>query len=51
VHRECDHQDCPANEALVAVEKIRYCIIVCAVYVLGGLSSGFAQNKMELQQL
>ena len=40
-----------ADEALAAAEKIRYPVIVRAVYALGALSSGFVQNEMELQQL
>ena len=37
-----------ADEALAAAEKIRYPVIICAVYALGGLGTGFAQNEMEL---
>nr|POE72270.1 protein pyrabcn [Quercus suber] len=38
-------------EALNAVEGIGYPVIVRAAYALGGLGSGFAENKQELIEL
>ena len=37
-----------ADEALAAAEQIRYPVIICAVYGLDGLGTGFVQNEMEL---
>ncbi|KAF2671599.1 carbamoyl-phosphate synth [Microthyrium microscopicum] len=42
---------CNNEEALVAVEDIGYPVIVRAAYALGGLGSGFANNKEELLDL
>ncbi|KAL8388411.1 hypothetical protein RB595_009264 [Gaeumannomyces hyphopodioides] len=39
------------DEALDAAEKIGYPIIVRAAYALGGLGSGFANNREELKQM
>ncbi|KAB2577894.1 putative carbamoyl-phosphate large subunit protein [Lasiodiplodia theobromae] len=39
------------DEALDAAEKVGYPIIVRAAYALGGLGSGFANNKEELRNL
>ncbi|PHH58622.1 hypothetical protein CDD81_5025 [Ophiocordyceps australis] len=39
------------DEALEAAEKIGYPIIVRAAYALGGLGSGFANNKEELRDM
>ncbi len=39
------------DEALDAAEKVGYPIIVRAAYALGGLGSGFANNKEELHNL
>ncbi|KAJ8119683.1 hypothetical protein ONZ43_g3421 [Nemania bipapillata] len=39
------------EEALEAADKIGYPIIVRAAYALGGLGSGFAKTREELQQL
>jgi carbamoyl-phosphate synthase large subunit len=39
------------EEALDAAEKVGYPIIVRAAYALGGLGSGFANNREELEQL
>ena len=39
------------EQALEAADKIGYPIIVRAAYALGGLGSGFANNREELQQL
>lgn len=39
------------DEALDAAEKVGYPIIVRAAYALGGLGSGFANNREELEQL
>lgn len=39
------------DEALDAAEVVGYPIIVRAAYALGGLGSGFANNKEELKQL
>lgn len=39
------------EEALAAVEKIGFPVIVRAAYALGGLGSGFADNKEELVEL
>ncbi|KAK8168501.1 hypothetical protein IWX90DRAFT_108026 [Phyllosticta citrichinensis] len=39
------------DEALDAADKIGYPIIVRAAYALGGLGSGFANNKEELRNL
>lgn len=39
------------DEALDAAEKIGYPIIVRAAYALGGLGSGFANNKEELRNM
>lgn len=38
-------------DALDAAEKVGYPIIVRAAYALGGLGSGFANNRDELEQL
>ena len=40
-----------ADEAVAAAEKIGFPVIVRAAYALGGLGSGFAQNKQELRDL
>ncbi|KAK7203353.1 hypothetical protein BZA70DRAFT_241435 [Myxozyma melibiosi] len=39
------------DEALAAVEDIGYPVIVRAAYALGGLGSGFAENKEQLVEL
>lgn len=39
------------DEALDAADKVGYPIIVRAAYALGGLGSGFANNKEELRNL
>ncbi|KAL1879073.1 hypothetical protein VTK73DRAFT_7399 [Phialemonium thermophilum] len=39
------------DQALDAAEKVGYPVIVRAAYALGGLGSGFANNRDELQQL
>ncbi|KAK4899557.1 Carbamoyl-phosphate synthase [Elasticomyces elasticus] len=39
------------EEALAAVEEIGYPLIIRAAYALGGLGSGFAENKEELLDL
>jgi len=39
------------DEALDAAEKVGYPIIVRAAYALGGLGSGFANNREELRDL
>ncbi|KAI1108381.1 hypothetical protein F5Y14DRAFT_457083 [Nemania sp. NC0429] len=39
------------EEALEAADRIGYPIIVRAAYALGGLGSGFANNRAELEQL
>lgn len=39
------------DEALDAADKIGYPIIVRAAYALGGLGSGFANNREELKQM
>ncbi|KAJ9165503.1 Carbamoyl-phosphate synthase subunit arginine-specific large [Coniochaeta hoffmannii] len=39
------------EEALEAADKVGYPIIVRAAYALGGLGSGFANNREELEQL
>lgn len=39
------------DDALVAAEKVGYPIIVRSAYALGGLGSGFANNKEELHNL
>ncbi|KAI9001854.1 carbamoyl-phosphate synthase subunit arginine-specific large [Hyaloraphidium curvatum] len=39
------------DAALEAAEKIGYPIIVRSAYALGGLGSGFAENRAELEQL
>ncbi|RCI15625.1 hypothetical protein L249_3355 [Ophiocordyceps polyrhachis-furcata BCC 54312] len=39
------------DEALDAAEKVGYPIIVRAAYALGGLGSGFANNKEELRNM
>ena len=39
------------DEALVAVEEIGYPVIIRAAYALGGLGSGFAENKKQLLDL
>lgn len=39
------------DEALEAAETVGYPIIVRAAYALGGLGSGFAENKEELRNL
>ncbi|KAI1193050.1 hypothetical protein F5X97DRAFT_315411 [Nemania serpens] len=39
------------DEALEAADRIGYPIIVRAAYALGGLGSGFANNRSELEQL
>ncbi|KAI0095764.1 hypothetical protein GGR51DRAFT_544661 [Nemania sp. FL0031] len=39
------------DEALEAADRIGYPIIVRAAYALGGLGSGFAKNRDELEQL
>jgi carbamoyl-phosphate synthase large subunit len=39
------------DEALAAAELICYPVIVRSAYALGGLGSGFANNKEELQNL
>ncbi|KAI0872317.1 hypothetical protein GGS24DRAFT_468224 [Hypoxylon argillaceum] len=39
------------DEALEAADKIGYPIIVRAAYALGGLGSGFAKTREELEQL
>ncbi|RDA93145.1 hypothetical protein CP533_4094 [Ophiocordyceps camponoti-saundersi (nom. inval.)] len=39
------------EEALDAAEKVGYPIIVRAAYALGGLGSGFANNKEELRNM
>jgi carbamoyl-phosphate synthase/aspartate carbamoyltransferase len=42
---------CNVTEALTAVEEIGYPVIVRAAYALGGLGSGFADNKAQLVDL
>jgi carbamoyl-phosphate synthase / aspartate carbamoyltransferase len=42
---------CNVEEALAAVEGIGYPVIVRAAYALGGLGSGFADNKEQLLDL
>jgi carbamoyl-phosphate synthase / aspartate carbamoyltransferase len=42
---------CNVDEALAAVEDIGYPVIVRAAYALGGLGSGFADNKEQLLDL
>ena len=39
------------GEALAAVEKIGYPVIVRAAYALGGLGSGFAYDERDLREL
>jgi hypothetical protein len=39
------------EDALEAADKVGYPIIVRAAYALGGLGSGFANNREELEQL
>lgn len=39
------------DEALAAAESVGYPIIVRSAYALGGLGSGFAENKQELRNL
>lgn len=39
------------DEALAAAESVGYPIIVRSAYALGGLGSGFADNKEELRNL
>lgn len=39
------------EEAMVAVQSIGFPVIVRAAYALGGLGSGFAENKNQLREL
>ncbi|KAK5129539.1 hypothetical protein LTR08_003160 [Meristemomyces frigidus] len=39
------------DECLVAVEEIGYPVIIRAAYALGGLGSGFAENKEQLLEI
>ncbi|CAA22122.1 arginine specific carbamoyl-phosphate synthase Arg4 [Schizosaccharomyces pombe] len=39
------------DEALQAAEKVSYPVIIRSAYSLGGLGSGFANNKEELQSM
>ena len=38
-------------QAIIAAEKIGYPVLIRAAYALGGLGSGFADNKEELVSL
>jgi carbamoyl-phosphate synthase/aspartate carbamoyltransferase/dihydroorotase len=39
------------GDAIVAAEKIGYPVLIRAAYALGGLGSGFAHNRSELENL
>jgi Carbamoyl-phosphate synthase L chain, ATP binding domain len=45
------HSATTVAEALAAAEDIGYPVICRAAYALGGLGSGFAENKAELSEL
>jgi len=45
------HAACNIDEALTAVDDIGFPVIVRAAYALGGLGSGFADNKEQLLDL
>lgn len=53
INEKCAKSETASNidEALAAVEKIGFPVIVRAAYALGGLGSGFADNKEELIEL
>jgi carbamoylphosphate synthase large subunit len=53
IGEKCAKSASAANleEALDAVQKIGYPVIVRAAYALGGLGSGFAYNEKDLREL